>query len=473
MDTSVLSMLNVTLGTAGISSGGTAVSDNGISFGDVLSQTVNTAVETAPVEAQDIADAAEDAENVTFAQLTSELKEEIAEAGEDVIKAAVEMLKTVGKAVELLMGTSESGETDEDETNGDVTSVFGMLLSIMPQKGDELTAEEQAADIIDKIADAIEAGTEEELAPLEIVKKVVKSISPEDSDDEDLEAFANALLDILSSITGIDRGDTFEFPETEVTEFSVEKLGGILKETVSDKAPEDIAKAVEDIIKAPEQQDKNVVKFADFLSRPETGRSIADARPVLKIMDAAVQLNVIRGGEHNAESIAADIAPESTETDVYSELWTYASRQLTEKLVEEISSPISEGVKELTVVLKPESLGEIAVKLSQDSDGRISVVMAASNPEIGRAITENAYALTEGLNKQNVSVDSVNVINPGEAAEFMGLDFTNRSFDRRNGEQGGGNRGSARNSSAVEEIGAADDIRAQRLLKEAKLWATA
>lgn len=487
MDTSVLSMLNVTLGTAGISGGGTEVSDNGISFGDVLSQTVNAAAETAPAEAQDIADTAEDAESVTFAQLTSELKEEIAEAGEDVIRAAVEMLKAVGKAVELLMGTSESGETDEDKTDKDVTSVFGTLLSIMPQKGDEPAPEEKAAEIICNIADAVEAGTEEELPPLEIVKKVVKSISPEDSDNEELEEFANALLDILSSITGIDRGDTFEFPETEVTAASVEKLGGILRETAyvmapKDiakapeyivKTPEDIARAVEDIINAPEQAEKTEVKFADFLSRPETGRSMTDALPVLKITDAAAQLNVIRGGEHNAESIAADIAPESAESDVYSELWVLTSKQLTDKLAEEVSSPMTDNVKELTVVLKPESLGEIAVKLSQGSDGRISVVMAASNPEIGRAITENAYALAEGLNKQNVSVDSVNVINPGEAAEFMGLDFTNRSFDRRNDDRGGGNRGSAKSSSAVEEIGAADDIRAQRLLKEAKLWATA
>lgn len=475
MNTSALNMLNVTLGMSGISGGDTVASDESISFGDVLSQTVNAAAETAAVETKDIADTAEDAEKVTFAELTGELKEEIAEAGEDVIKAAVNMLKSVGKAVELLMGTSKSGDTDEEESADDITSIFGMLLSMVPKKsdGDELSAEEQAVEIIGKIADAIEAGAEEELPPLEIVKKVVKAISPEDRDDEDREEFVNALLDILSSITGIDRGDTFEFPETKVTEFSVEKLGGILKETASDKTPEDISKAVEDIVKAPEQQDKTAVKFAELLSRPETGRSMADIRPALKIVDAAVQLNVIRGGEYSAEKIELDIAPENTETDVYSELWTYASRQLTETLSKEISSPISDGVKELTVVLKPESLGEIAVKLSQDSDGRISLVMAASNPEIGRAISENAYALADNLNKQNVTVDSVNVVNPGEAAEFMGLDFTNRGFDRRNGEQGSGNGGSARNSSAIEEIGAADDVRAQRLLKEAKLWATA
>lgn len=467
MNTSALNMLNVTLGMSGISGGDKGFSDSEISFGDVFSQAVNAAAEVSPAQTDAVEDTAEDAENVTFAELTNELKEDIAEAGEDVIKAAISILKSVGKAVELLMGTQKSDDAEEDNTDGDVTSVFGMLLSIMPQKSsedDEVTPEEQAMVLIGNIADAIEAGVDEELPPLEIVKKVVKAISPKDSDDDDREELANALLDILSSITGIDRGDTFEFPETEVTEFTVEKLGGILKEAVSQKPAEDIAKVVEEIINAPEQAEKTEVKFADFLSRPETGRNMTESVPVLHIVNAAEQLNVIRGGEN--------IAPEAAENDVYSELWTITSEQLTDKLVEEISSPMTDGVKELTVVLKPESLGEIAVKLSQDSDGRISVILAASNPEIGRAVSENAYALTATLSKQNVTVNSVNVVDPSEAATFMELDFTGRGFDRRNDENSG-NNGSARNSSSVAEIEAADEFRAQKLLKEAKLWATA
>lgn len=467
MNMSALNMLDVTLGMQGISGGDTTFSDSEISFGDVFSQAVNAAAEVSPAQTDAVEDVAEDAENVTFAELTTELKEDIAEAGEDVIKAAISILKSVGKAVELLMGTQQSDDAEEDNTDGDVTSVFGMLLSIMPQKNsevDEVTSEEQAVELIVKIADAIEAGAEEELPPLEIVKRVVKAISPKDSDDDDREELANALLDILSSVTGIDRGDTFEFPETEVTEFTVEKLSGILKETVSPKPAEDIAKAVEEIINAPEQAEKTEVKFADFLSRPETGRSMTESVPVLNIFDAAAQLNVIRGGEN--------IAPEAAENDVYSQLWTITSEQLTDKLVEEISSPMTDGVKELTVVLKPESLGEIAVKLSQDSDGRISVILAASNPEIGRAVSENAYTLTATLSKQNVTVSNVNVVEPNQAAAFMELDFTGRGFDRRNGESNG-NNGSARNSSAIDEIEAADEFRAQKLLKEAKLWATA
>lgn len=466
MNTSALNMLNVTLGMSGISGGDKTFSDSEISFGDVFSQAVNAAAEVSPAQTDAVEETAEDAENVTFAELTTELKENIAEAGEDVIKAAISILKSVGKAVELLMGTLKSDDADEDNADSDVTSVFGMLLSIMPQKNskaDEVTSEEQAVELIVKIADAIETGAEEELPPLEIVKKVVKAISPKDSDDDDREELANALLDILSSITGIDRGDTFEFPETEVTEFTVEKLGGILREAVSQKPAEDIARAVEEIINAPEQTEKTEVKFADFLSRPETGRNMTESVPVLHIVNAAAQLNVIRGGEN---------APEAEGNDVYSQLWTITSEQLTDKLVEEISSPMTDGVKELTVVLKPESLGEIAVKLSRDSDGRISVILAASNPEIGRAVSENAYALTATLSKQNVTVNSVNVVDPSEAATFMELDFTGRGFDRRNDENSG-NNGSSRNSSAVSEIDAADEFRAQKLLKEAKLWATA
>ena len=92
-------------------------------------------------------------------------------------------------------------------------------------------------------------------------------------------------------------------------------------------------------------------------------------------------------------------------------------------------------------------------------------------------MSENASALTASLAKQNVEVSSVNVVNPSEASSYMGLDFTNQGFNRKGDESDRGSENGGRNSSGgidkVGDISSADDVRALKLLKEAKLWLTA
>ena len=166
----------------------------------------------------------------------------------------------------------------------------------------------------------------------------------------------------------------------------------------------------------------------------------------------------------------ADIS-EETVTEVYKELGEIVNVQIAENVVEEIPES---GVKELTVVLKPESLGEVAVKLTADENGTVSIILAASNPEVGKALSENAAALAESVSKQNVQVSRVNVVPPSEASSYMDLNFTDQGFNRRNGgEQTFGGSGSRTDDNTVQGITAADEIRAQKLLKEAKLWLTA
>ena len=128
------------------------------------------------------------------------------------------------------------------------------------------------------------------------------------------------------------------------------------------------------------------------------------------------------------------------------------------------------------MVLKPENLGEVAVKVTSDTSGAVSVVLAASNEEVGKALAANSAALTESFAKQNVDVRNVNVVAPSEAASYMGLDFSNQSFNRQNG---GASQSESTSTNRISGIAKADDeaesgvTAARKLLKEAKLWLTA
>jgi hypothetical protein len=193
-----------------------------------------------------------------------------------------------------------------------------------------------------------------------------------------------------------------------------------------------------------------------------------------EIVPFGAELNPFAARFEGDTAIVGSDDEEADVTQVYKELGEITSRQITDEISESIPE---NGVKELTVVLKPESLGEVAVKLTSDENGVVSLVLAASDPTVGRALNENAAALSESLAKQNITVSDVNVINPAEASSYMNLDFTNQGFNRKNdghGEESGPQYG--RNGYVDEissETGAVDNVRAQRLLKEAKLWLTA
>ena len=119
---------------------------------------------------------------------------------------------------------------------------------------------------------------------------------------------------------------------------------------------------------------------------------------------------------------------------------------------------------------------KVAVKVKADTSGAVSIVLAASNEEVGRALAANSAALTESFAKQNVDVQNVNVVAPSEAASYMGLDFSNQSFNRRNDETSQSENAS---TNRISGIAKADDeaesgvTAARKLLKEAKLWLTA
>lgn len=465
MNGNAISILNATLGMKGISNtNSSANTDSDVSFGDVLGQAVNAmkGINNA-VKADTDTDVND---KKTFAELAESLSERIEETDGDVINAAVKLIQAVGKAVEALMG--KSGAADDEKDAMSVFELFG--------GSDDENKLDDVIGIFDSISELLKTGSEDADMSTDDVVSELMDILKSDNDDEN--TLADAVMSVLCTISGT------EFSvdgDLTVADNAAEKLSGII-DTLSADVPADLKiQLVSDVLSG--KTDDIQVKFADFITKQDQFANSMQQTTAIRINNVSEQIKDIRPSgnddlpEENVLLDRADVQADIQPTQVYKELSEIVSRQVSQQIIEKLSdNSISDAVKELTVVLKPEGLGEVAVKLVTDGN-TVSVVLSASNAEIGRAMSENASALTASLAKQNVEISSVNVVNPSEASSYMGLDFTNQGFNRKGDESDRGSENGGRNSSGgidkAGDISSADDVRALKLLKEAKLWLTA
>lgn len=466
MNGNAISILNATLGMKGISNtNSSANTDSDVSFGDVLGQAVNAmkGINNA-VKADTDTDVND---KKTFAELAESLSERIEETDGDVINAAVKLIQAVGKAVEALMG--KSGIADDENDAMSVFELFG--------GSDDENKLDDVIGIFDSISELLKTGSEDaDMSTDDVVSELMDILKSDDDDDEN--TLADAVMSVLCTISGT------EFSvdgDLTVADNAAEKLSGII-DTLSADVPADLKiQIVSDVLSG--KTDDIQVKFADFITKQDQFANSMQQTAAIRINNVSEQIKDIRPSgnddlpEENVLLDRADVQADIQPTQVYKELSEIVSRQVSQQIIEKLSdNSISDAVKELTVVLKPEGLGEVAVKLVTDGN-TVSVVLSASNAEIGRAMSENASALTASLAKQNVEISSVNVVNPSEASSYMGLDFTNQGFNRKGDESDRGSENGGRNSSGgidkVGDISSADDVRALKLLKEAKLWLTA
>lgn len=466
MNGNAISILNATLGMKGISNtNSSANTDSDVSFGDVLGQAVNAmkGINNA-VKADTDTDVND---KKTFAELAESLSERIEETDGDVINAAVKLIQVVGKAVEALMG--KSGAADDENDAMSVFELFG--------GSDDENKLDDVIGIFDSISELLKTGSEDaDMSTDDVVSELMDILKSDDDDDEN--TLADAVMSVLCTISGT------EFSvdgDLTVADNAAEKLSGII-DTLSADVPADLKiQIVSDVLSG--KTDDIQVKFADFITKQDQFANSMQQTTAIRINNVSEQIKDIRPSgnddlpEENVLLDRADVQADIQPTQVYKELSEIVSRQVSQQIIEKLSdNSISDAVKELTVVLKPEGLGEVAVKLVTDGN-TVSVVLSASNAEIGRAMSENASALTASLAKQNVEVSSVNVVNPSEASSYMGLDFTNQGFNRKGDESDRGSENGGRNSSGgidkIGDISSADDVRALKLLKEAKLWLTA
>nr|MDE5576534.1 flagellar hook-length control protein FliK [Oscillospiraceae bacterium] len=183
------------------------------------------------------------------------------------------------------------------------------------------------------------------------------------------------------------------------------------------------------------------------------------------------------GAETESIFVRGDIGTEKVETELKPETARSVEAQVKEVVTDEISEfGDKDGVKELVLILKPKELGQIAVKLIKEAD-TVSVVMSAQYGEVGKLMSQRAAYLSESLSDRNYQVKDVQVVEPGNAAEQMGLNFTDHgfSFARNSGgsENGRDHRGENDSYGEIDGIGEIAADHGEIRLREAKLWTTA
>lgn len=470
-----------------------------ISFGDILGSAVtsNTPVDDITQEVDITEDASED--NNTFSKLVSELAQDVSNADKSVIDAAVKMMLSVGNAAEKFMyGTSDSSSQNDDENTDVINILSNMIKFVTSQDGEDFVSDEETglALTLGDISAVLETGLSEGKSADEIADELKKLA---EGDDTDLSALANAVV----SMMGMMPAGTNEEILDEIPFEAAAKAASVTEVLSSDTAPTQKAETIVSILEN-KTEFNDLSSFESFQSAlklalySDNSANSADTSfaalhktaTFARINDVSAQIRVITGSDENSAeqaaanvvltaqnpvqtNILADIEIPTDTVEVYRQLADFAVRQITQSVSETTQNG---AVRELVVVLKPENLGEVAVKVTSDTSGAVSVVLAASNEEVGKALAANSAALTESFAKQNVDVRNVNVVAPSEAASYMGLDFSNQSFNRQNG---GASQSESTSTNRISGIAKADDeaesgvTAARKLLKEAKLWLTA
>lgn len=470
-----------------------------ISFGDILGSAVtsNTPVDDITQEVDITEDASED--NNTFSKLVSELAQDVSNADKSVIDAAVKMMLSVGNAAEKLMyGTSDSSSQNDGENTDVINILSNMIKFVTSQDGEDFVSDEETglALTLGDISAVLETGLSEGKSADEIADELKKLA---EGDDTNLSALANAVV----SMMGMMPAGTNEEILDEIPFEAAAKAASVTEVLSSDTAPTQKAETIVSILEN-KTEFNDLSSFESFQSAlklalySDNSANSADTSfaalhktaTFARINDVSAQIRVITGSDENSAeqaaanvvltaqnpvqtNILADIEIPTDTVEVYRQLADFAVRQITQSVSENAQNG---AVRELVVVLKPENLGEVAVKVTSDTSGAVSVVLAASNEEVGKALAANSAALTESFAKQNVDVRNVNVVAPSEAASYMGLDFSNQSFNRQNG---GASQSESTSTNRISGIAKADDeaesgvTAARKLLKEAKLWLTA
>lgn len=496
----ISSILNIGMGVNTPDFGSTgANSASEISFGDILGSAVtsNTPVDDITQEVDITEDASED--NNTFSKLVSELAQDVSNADKSVIDAAVKMMLSVGNAAEKFMyGTSDSSSQNDDENTDVINILSNMIKFVTSQDGEDFVSDEETglALTLGDISAVLETGLSEGKSADEIADELKKLA---EGDDTNLSALANAVV----SMMGMMPAGTNEEILDEIPFEAAAKAASVTEVLSSDTAPTQKAETIVSILEN-KTEFNDLSSFESFQSAlklalyNDNSANSADTSfaafhktaAFARINDVSAQIRVITGSDENSAeqaaanvvltaqnpvqtNILADIEIPTDTVEVYKQLADFAVQQITQSVSETTQNG---AVRELVVVLKPENLGEVAVKVTSDTSGAVSVVLAASNEEVGKALAANSAALTESFAKQNVDVRNVNVVAPSEAASYMGLDFSNQSFNRQNG---GTSQSESTNGGRISGIAKADDeaesgvTAARKLLKEAKLWLTA
>ncbi|MCM1327897.1 MAG: flagellar hook-length control protein FliK [Ruminococcus sp.] len=524
MDNTVMLGVQIAAAAAAADASGgiAAVPEGGESFSAVLAaangQTVQAGQEQAAdgtvTDVQTEADAAaETAETGTVAVNTENAEENLSKTALDVIIGILESteddgtlqgMKILAKAVlkSMLGDSTAKKKTDLFSFMGegydlwsDTYGDYDMFLTgteLLSQIGTALKSDlAEAVKTMDTGWVAVDVPDgEETVSPLDGIiaklEKIVNSLYSADEkktdggDEPDAVTAADMLAALLDVPADVDLDYVLAPAKEQAIEAAAETLTAA-KEIVAEESPEDVPKMERlfEEVSAEFKYGKTATEREYTLPEKFTVSFAA-----VKINNAAEQLKAING-QSTAEAAAMAAVPETVRTvsEVPEETAEEipeaepVETQITEKITERLFEMKEDnGTEELIMVLKPENLGQVAVKLVKEN-GAVSVLMAAQYDEVGKLMAERAANLGGSLQSRDVQVKDINVVDPSNAAEQMGLNFTNQGFSFARNFGGSPERegSSYRNGgvSGIEGIDVTETTENIEIIREARLWTTA
>ncbi|MCL2053619.1 MAG: flagellar hook-length control protein FliK [Oscillospiraceae bacterium] len=486
-------------------SSGAGVKIGSATFGEVMRQAANDSVPTAKavVSSGSAGVSKSEVDSVVYGlPQTKKLTEE--EAGALVDGFIAKWLELTNSeqdfdSIKLVINTA----SDDDETYGLICRIFAEKAAL---SGNELLMGLNPEDVVVDFGKAVEADEESDEKDQTLIDSFIKTLREHYDERVEKSNEYKSLENVISmsqAALWATPSNAPEKPVIYIPEYADPSklspdvlrsfssfLNGIPEEeefenrTIVPPPKEDaFVKLIE--VKASGGADGDVNFNAGGLSAP------------LKINDATAQISALKTGSDGLNTgfvPGVDGAVFQTASGNYAEVNQTAAgqtnaldsyhanlveRQLTERLTPAVISTGSNGVSEMVIVLKPEELGEIAVKIISEK-GKVSITMAAQHHAVNSAVNDRASDLASGLSRQGIDVKSIDVIDPSDAAAQMGLDFTNQGFNRRDtSEAGDGETNRSKEGMNIdgvlidEELDNEAELHESILTKEAKLWARA
>lgn len=427
------------------------ISEDGTSFSEVLAaQTSGEITESADTAVTD------KTKETTPENAFSEIAEQIENVDGELKKAIKLLLETVFKAM--------NGADDGKVRKTDLFLLFSDDSAVLDEENEDLLL--MGAEMLNQIGLAL-IKTDENNADEVLVKldKLLSGILGEDETDE------NAMAEALAAIMNIPADGSGSSDAIK----NVAELLTAPRQAIAEINPEMLPKM--DQLYAD-------IKDAEYVRKEGVSETFNLSFAALKINNAAEQLRSIEETDSAPELAVIDMQPAIAAENGIASATSAADSAAADSVETQIVSFTAEkladmggqdGTEELTMILKPENLGEVAIKLVREN-GTVSVLLSAQNEEVGKLMADRAASLGNNLRNQNYDVRDVQVVEPSDAAEHMGLNFTNQGFGFMHNPQNGTNSsdGVFRRIDGINEIdGATTESNDDPKLKEARLWTTA
>ena len=404
-------------------------------------------------------------------------------------------MNAVAMATQLFVTNSATGALVEKTAMP--TMAFSQILSgltmAIPQKTE---VEETLTSVLsmlengateEEIAQALSGMSKEETDNLlKIIEQILAEISEtiKNSSNEVLQEKQDDVQD--NTTTNIPKEIVYQIlAEMGVNTQTQFDMGGQQKFTnisinietlaISDTTPQNLSKISEmlNTLKNALNSNSQMLQGEKFTVIKNDFATPVQKSDVAQTQDFTAQKAEVKPVEKNAEfsEILAFTqqtkAPTTAQTPQQPQVIIPVEKQIIPQLEQMLTTNMTDGTKELTIMLKPAELGQVGIKLSQTEAG-LTVSIMAVNSETQKLITEQLPNLVSSLQTMNSEVKSVVIVNANEnASSFLGEFNLSQS-----GSQNQQNNQQSQSSYFVD--GKAEQSEKQDILiREEKLWQTA